>query len=313
MDACTVIVDPFEDEDLLELAELSGLPYRRVRAWPFGEEPERLVTTVPVPRGAGAGVLGVVPGVAVAPKLGEAWPERVVSLRHGREDILAYLSGADAPGGTRVGVVGLAGGIGSTTLAACLARTLADRPLAVALMDTDPVPGLGTRLGLDGIPGVRWADLTEESGPLLPQRLHLPVWHRVRVATSDSRGVAGTPFPAAAHALSRISDVLVLDLARTAPAEDVIALDHLVVLLSGAPAELAAWTRLQSSVPTAALHPVVRTDGELSPPEVARRLGIAVIALGVERAGAGHGVQPGDRRRGAAMTAARLLADRLGP
>lgn len=311
MDSRIVIVDPFEDEDLLELAELSGLPYTRVRAWPFGTEPaDRFLSTVPVPRGAGRTVLGVVPPVAVTPTLGEAWPDRVVTLERGREDILAFLSGADAPGGRRIGVIGLAGGIGATTFAAALARTIATHPLAVALMDTDPVPGLASRLGLDGVDGARWADLAAESGPLLPQRLQLPTWHRVRVATSDARGAAGAPLAAAAEALSRTCDVLVVDLPRTALAEEpVTRFDHLVVLFAGTEAELPAWHAMRGVAP--ALHPVVRTGGPLSPAEVARRLGQAVIALGLERAGTGRGVQPGDRRRGAVMTAARILADRL--
>ncbi|MGM0384819.1 MAG: hypothetical protein ACQERF_02390 [Actinomycetota bacterium] len=314
MDARIVIVDPFDDEDLLELAELSGLPFTRLHAWPFEAQPvDRLVSTVPVPRGAGREALGVVPTVALTPKLGEAWPERVVSLRDGREDILAFLGGADAPGGTRVGVVGLAGGIGTSTLAACLARALADRPIAVALMDTDPVPGLASRLGLDGYPGLRWADLTDESGPLLPRRLDLPVWHRVRVATSDVRGAAGAPFTAAANALSRTHDVLVLDLQRTTDGEDLLGqCDHVVVVFGGTAGEVAAWERLRTTAPRPTLHPVVRAGGGLAPGDLARRLGTPVVTLGTERtAVATRGVQPGDRRRGAVMTAARLLADRV--
>lgn len=313
MDSRIVIVDPFQEQDLLELAELSGLPYTRVRAWPFEVAPaDRLVSTVPIPRGAGTGVLGVVLDVAVTPRLGEVWPDRVVSLRHGREEILGFLSGADSPGGTRVGVLGLAGGIGATTFAACLARALATHPIAVALLDTDPLPGLAARLGLEGHTGVRWADLVEETGPLLPQRFHLPVWHRVRVATSDVRGAAGAPFLAAAQALSRTSDVLVIDLPRSSLAQEPWPVDHLVTVFAGSAPEIDAWSRLREMVPGVTPHPVVRTDGELSPAEVARRLGEPVIALGIERA-SGTVQQPGDRRRGAVMTAARLVAERVAP
>ena len=313
MDARIVIVDPYADEDLLRLAELSGLPFTRVHAWPFGADAERMVSTVPVPRGAGREVLGVVPGVARAPKLGEAWPERVVSLRDGREDILAFLGGAEAPGGIRVGVMGLAGGVGTSTLAACLARALAIRPIAIALLDTDPVPGLASRLGLDGHTGLRWADLAEEEGPLLPRRLELPVWHRVRVATSDVRGAAGAPFAAAANALSRTHDVLIMDLQRTADGEQMLGqCDHAVVLFGGTAGEVAAWERLRTTQPRPALHPVLRSGRGIGAAELARRLGVPVVALGTERAGQGmHGVQPGDRVRGAVMTAARLLADRV--
>jgi len=320
MDSRIVIVDPFESDELLELAELSGMPFTRVRAWHFEPSPaDRVITTIPLPRGAAADGLGVVVDVAVPAGIGERWPERVVTLRHGREDVLAYLSGSDAPGGRVVGVVGLAGGLGATTLAACLARTLAGHPIAVALLDTDPVPSLESRLGFTEGGGVRWADLAGEDGPLLPQRIDaaLPVWHRVRIATCDGRGVDGAPFLAVAHALSRTHDVTVVDLPR-APGPDGAALlrrcDDVVVLLGGRRAELAAWERLRAVVGPATLHPVVRGGGELAAGDVARELGCAVIALGLERAvaaGAAHGAQPGDRARGAVMKAARVLAGRM--
>ncbi len=315
MDTRIVIVDPFESEELVELAELSGVPFTSVRTWHFSPTPaDRVVTTVPLPRGVARQALGVGLGVDVPPRVGESWPDRVVSLRHGREDILAWLGGSEAPGGRLVGVVGLAGGLGTTTLAAGLARSLAQRPLTIALLDSDPVSGLAQRLGLAG--GQRWADFAAEPGPLLPHRLDsvLPVWQRVRVATGDHRGTVNAPFAPVAHALARTHDVTIVDLPRSTLAGETdlaCCCGDVVVVLGGRTAEVDAWHVLRGLLPAATtLHAVVRTGGEMGAGEVARELGTPVVALGTER-DTGPAVQPGDRRRGAVMTAAHALAARL--
>jgi len=309
----TMIVDPFLNDELLELAELSGVPFTRVRSWGFDPSPpERIVTTVPLPRGVGGDVRGGALDVDVPRGVGERWPERVVSLPRGRADVLAWLGGAERPGGRVVGVIGLAGGLGTTTLAAALARALAGTPLAVAQVDPDPVSTLEERIGLVGVPGPRWADLAVEDGPLLPHRIDavLPVWRRVRVVTSDERGMSGAAHLPGVHALARTHDVTVVDLPRAVLTGDAALAGRcgdVVVLMAGLAAERAAWERLRALLPAAVLPPVVRTGGEVSPGERARELGAPVVALGAERPG-GTVVQPGDRRRGAVMTAARALA-----
>lgn len=318
MDCRIVLVDPFHDQDLFELVQLAGAPVKPVHAWPFDLRPEdRVLSTIPVPLAATDRVLGVLVGAPTVPGIGEAWPRRVVSLEQGREDILALVGGAEQPRGRVVAVLGLSGGIGATTLAAALARRAAGVPLAVALMDLDPTPALERLLGLRVQGGARIADFAGERGPLLPERCaaRLPVWNRVRVAASDGRGHGGASL-VLAQALARAHDLLVLDIPRGLLAAgngagEVLAglCDDAVMVRSGRPGERAAIEGLRPQLGAARVHQVLRA-GRLP----AEALHGGVVRLGHERIGADveHGVQPGDRPRGAVMSAAAGLAVRLG-
>ena len=73
-------------------------------------------------------------------------------------------------------VVGASGGSGASTLAAACAVRAADRGWTVALVDGGPGgPGADVVLGIEHLPGVRWADLVEcrgeVDGPGLLSRL----------------------------------------------------------------------------------------------------------------------------------------------
>lgn len=137
------------------------------------------------------------------------------------------------PGGGRVVVVvGACGGVGASTFAALLAQEAyrADlparrrgvgrgpepgraaraprpggagaRPGGVALVDVDPAgAGVEVLLGVEGRPGVRWADLEDLRGSLAAEDLDgvLPTWRGVEVLGGDRRG--GPPPPEAFRAL----------------------------------------------------------------------------------------------------------------
>ncbi|GAA4419691.1 CpaE-like family protein [Georgenia halophila] len=222
-----------------------------------------------------------------------------------------------------VGVLAAHGGAGASALAAVLARSCVNAGAATALVDLDPAGGgLDVLLGLEFDPGRRWADVREERGALVPDRLALalPSWHLVRVLSGDRRGGADVDDLAvrsAVRALGQGHDVVVLDLPRQvlAPgaARDVW-LDRCddVVLLScgGVRPGAAAMAAAPLAAAGCGVHLVVRAprpDAE----EVAASAGLPLAAaMRTERklpSDVDHGLRPGDRRRGPLMTTAREL------
>lgn len=312
-----ILLDPTNDPTLSDLAELAGVPVRRCERWPFDlEAGSRVVSTVPVPHAHAATTLGVLTPTSPQPGAGETWPEVTIPLDDGAEMVIAYLAGAvtdaaeAASGATVVGVWGLRGGIGTSTLAAALARVIAEDPLAVALVDADPVSLVWPHVQSQG--RLAWADLAGESGPLLPHRLdaNLPVWHRVRVLAADGRGSVPAVGPAVG-ALATTHDVVVVDSGRVA----LPGARTRVPVLTGTREEVEALGRLVAERGEAErIVPVVRAGGEISAREVAHHCDVPVVHLGSERgssAAARHGMAPGDRPRGAVARAARAVAAQL--
>ena len=299
MSSRVVIVDPFESPGIAELADLSGVPWVRVRAWPFEVEAhDRVVTSVPVPSGARGRALGVVTGVPAAAAPDEAWPDLTVMLSENRAEILAHMSGANAPPSPRVGVMGMRGGIGVTYLAACIARTLAHHPLTVALVSDDPHSPLPEWTKSRDA----WSQI-ELDGPILPQRLSetLPMWRRARLMAGrcPAKGVA----TAVAASLSRFHDVVVEDRGRLTRTADADGLDALVVVYSGERCDLDLWERVSHgiAVPVIAVARTHPTGTVLTPADIADFLGTQVIVFPHEkgaRLAPAHGGEPGDRTRG---------------
>lgn len=92
-------------------------------------------------------------------------------------------------------VVGAAGGVGASTLAALLARARARRGGTV-LVDLDPARcGVEVLLGIEAAHGARWADLQQVRGTVAPADLEgvLPRWCGVEVLSADRRGGPGEP------------------------------------------------------------------------------------------------------------------------
>jgi len=77
----------------------------------------------------------------------------------------------------KIGIIGK-GGVGKTTIAAIVARTLAERGRTVVALDCDSNPNLGLALGLtseetDRLAGIRQAldEGDEEHAPTVPEML----------------------------------------------------------------------------------------------------------------------------------------------
>lgn len=146
-----------------------------------------------------------------------AWGSLELTLPDEAEDLLELLLAAGTTRrGQIVGVVGVHGGAGASTVAAWLARTLEGR-FRVALVDADQCSaGADRLLALDGQAGVRWADLRSDSGVLVPGRLlnSLPSERGLAVLSADDRGAmpSGEAGEAAVAALSQVRDLCVIDL-----------------------------------------------------------------------------------------------------
>lgn len=307
-----VIVDPFEDSSLAELADLSGVAWLRVRAWPFEcSASDRLVTTVPVPAGARSRALGVAVGDCPREaEPGEVWPDLTLPLEN-RAEILAYMGGSHSPQHTRIGVLGLRGGVGTTYLAACVARMLTHHPLTVALVDDDARSALPDRLGC--VDAWRRIDV---DGPLLPSRLDsvAPLWQRVRVVAGHCPGPEQARRVSAA--LARSHDVVVEDRGRLLCDRSVDDLDLVVPVFSGERADLDVWEEIAPAI-SGAIAPVVRcypTGAVREPDDIADFLNMPVIRFAHEkdaRTGPRVGAEPGDRRRTASSRAASSVVNVL--
>ncbi len=133
------------------------------------------------------------------------------------EDLLELLLAAGTTRRGRIlGIVGVHGGAGASTVAAWLARMWCDDN-KVALIDADQCSaGIDRLLAFDEESGVRWADLRSDSGVLVPGRLwnSLPGAHGLAVLSADRRGAmpSGKVGEAAIAALSQVSDVCIVDM-----------------------------------------------------------------------------------------------------
>jgi len=149
--------------------------------------------------------------------------------------------------GRAIGVIGARGGLGASSLAASLALRLAERPTghgvrrrdgrtrpggagragrggsgapgAVALVDLDTGAGIDVLLGVEGVHGLRWPDLTGARGEVPGAELTalLPRWAGVAVLSAD-RARPGAPradvVADVLDALVACHDHVVLDLDR---------------------------------------------------------------------------------------------------
>lgn len=122
--------------------------------------------------------------------------------------------------GIVVSVVGAGQGAGASTLAATLALAAASRSLQVLLVDADPLGGgLDVLLGIEEVPGARWADLADTRGRLSASALAqaLPRSGGVAVLSWGRDGIAhATPdaMGAVLDAGVRAFDLVLVDLPR---------------------------------------------------------------------------------------------------
>lgn len=174
-----------------------------------------------------------------------------------------------------VGVVGGCGGAGASLLSVALAVTAADASSRVLLADLDPLGGgLDLAVGLDGVPGLRWPDLSKVRGRLPSSSVHdaLPrlddlavlAWGRGEPLDLDSAAVDAVLRSAAGS-----HDLVVLDLPRSGDERLLVsALRHVHELLLVVPARLRATAaavqvaeRWRSAVPDTGLV-VRRSPGD---------------------------------------------------
>lgn len=205
----------------------SGAPRAQVRL---------MEADVSVPGAVGVVIESTEPGVpAPAERGGAGDGDSSVSARvhwlpsDGPSLMRAVRARARRPAGRMVGVVGVRGGLGCSTLAGQIARETARSRRRCALVDLDPMGGVDAVLGIERSAGPRWADLarpgeTEGEAPadLPPESLAsaLPTWRGVGVLCSDSRRPPTPPaVRAVVRAVRHAYEVVVFDLARAGVAD----------------------------------------------------------------------------------------------
>lgn len=130
--------------------------------------------------------------------------------------------GEGAPrNGIVVAVVGAGQGAGASTLAATLALAASARSLRVLLIDADPIGGgVDLLLGIEEVPGARWADLADTRGRLSATALDQALPRASGVAVlSWGRDGADRATPEAMGAVldagARAFDLVLVDLPRS--------------------------------------------------------------------------------------------------
>jgi secretion/DNA translocation related CpaE-like protein len=167
------------------------------------------------------GIVVVTPSGRSVWELAAAGRAEVITLPHGEPRLCEVLAGARARGdATVIGVIGAAGGVGVTTLAASVA--LGAGPSL--LVDADPCAGvLEAWLGVERHPGLRWPDLIDTDGPLRPPAEGslaglLPRCAQARVLTMAARDELpcdpGPPLPGVLRLAREQFDTIVVDLPR---------------------------------------------------------------------------------------------------
>lgn len=118
--------------------------------------------------------------------------------------------------GNVIALIGAQGGVGVSVSSAWIARILSQNR-HVCLIDASPVSaGIQWLVGVSHEPGMRWADIRDDTGSLVPGRLRdsLPQLGTLRVLSADSRAaMPSTEIGVRAlSALSQVHDNCVVDL-----------------------------------------------------------------------------------------------------
>ncbi|MGJ9495319.1 hypothetical protein ACRQEF_09035 [Actinotignum sp. GS-2025a] len=219
----------------------------------------------------------------------------VLELPRQAEDLLELvLAAGQTRRGRIIGLAGVRGGLGVSMITAWLASLSITR---TAVVDADPLSaGLEILMGFRDKRGVRWADIAQAEGTLIPQRLRaaLPSRGQLSLLSADVRGGAppnGEAVPHAIDALSQANDTTYVDLPRSS-------------LLPGTgPASWRAWCDavvLVSGVTdrdAQAIPRILRDLGENTPVVIAARCShkVEAQAFGVD---IGQEVVPVRRLRG---------------
>ena len=259
-----------------------------------------------------------------------AWSTRlraaVATLPTGTADLAAALSvlAAEAGLGAVVALVGGAGGVGTSTLAAALALAGARDGLRTLLLDADPGGGgIDILLGAERVPGWRWSRFEAASGHLGDMAGQLPHCDGVDVLAVDRTArpdLALRPEQVAAvlGSAARSNDLTVVDLPRHLdPARDeVLSRATRVLLLARADVRgvAAADHTARSLAPRCrALEVVVRTGPGrvLAPALVADALDLPLAGTVPEDPGVRSAAERGDPPGRSARSPLGRLCDRL--
>lgn len=249
--------------------------------------------------------------------------------------LAALLDDAHRPGG-RVGsvlrVFGASGGVGASTLAACLAVRAAKRGKRAGLVEMCPYGGgIDIMLGAEHDPGWRWGDLAAARGHVGDLAAHLPTVLGVPIVAASRQSTepvvpggppggppartaaGGEAISAVLASLRRTQDLVVIDQGRTAPTGE----DSLLVVAAEVRSVLAAQAMLATGLVTAR-RVVVRTGpGRRLPTDlVADTLGVKVAGVlphDPRMPGALEAGDPPGRARGRTSRASDAILDRLFP
>lgn len=254
------------------------------------------------------------------------------------DDLVGALGANAATPGPRVSaadglclaVVGAAGGVGTSTLAAALARAAqrsgmrhhagAEAPQATALIDAAPAAGgLDLLLGIEDAPGARWPDLSLGSGSVdaADVRRALPTTTDGIAVLSGARATVAEPFALSEPALESVASALRGDGLVVVDGVVPAAADHAVIVTAAevrSAAAAAQWThRLGADGVPASV--VVRHRGwsSLAVEDVERVVHADVVAelptvRGLPRAVENTGL-PRELPRPLARACARVLED----
>lgn len=143
----------------------------------------------------------------------------VIPLPQGATWLSAVMSADPEASPPVVAVVGGAGGVGASTLAAGLALAAARRGLGAALVDIDPLGGgVDLLLGAERTPGWRWPRLLGARGEVGDVRAVLPQADGVSVVSmargDGARAPSSESVQAVLGSLARHHDLVVLDTGR---------------------------------------------------------------------------------------------------
>jgi hypothetical protein len=178
-----------------------------------------------------------------------------------------------------VGVIGCSGGVGSSGLAACLARAAG----GATVIDLDEAGGgLDVLLAIEHEPGARWSDLRGAGGRIQTQVLRrgLPQWGGCAVLAADSDGLDGGTVTGLVRAAADAGPT-VLDLPRAATATRAVALrccDLVLLVVRADVVGVAAAHAVSGALGGAAAGVVVRR-GHVPPEEVAAAVALPLLGV----------------------------------
>ncbi len=242
---------------------------------------------------------------------------------------LSRLRAPLSPTGAVIACIGGHGGAGASVLAAAVAvRSAQERSGSTLLLDVDELGGgVDLLLGIENTEGLRWPDLTLESGHVLADSLHAAL---PRAAANlavlcprrgDVRPVAIEAVTTVIDAGRENGDIVVIDLPRRADAllDAVVESADLVVIITSATLHGCAATRETSSrvaAQTDRFGCVVRgpAPGGLSAQHIADAVGLPLLAGMRSDPGLVIALESGAlalRRRSPLCRAADRIIDRL--